>query len=274
MGLARLVCCGRPQANKATSTCPQPGKDAKDIPGVIRPGAGSASVGGKTLLVTAQSGTAQDFHNYLHNSLELTFVNSPGRIALQPHISETVTQLENTGAAPAEVEDLPRRNADVAASRHDTCYETTTVQNHIHGFECDFAAFLNSGVLISRAYSCPVGEMQRPPSSLLEASLRRRQRARAPVAQRAAEGSEAMETFRTPRSLQNPDASQLQTIERFMTAYLATLDGEDMECKFAMTPLLHEAVILRAHDGKHYHGKAAVLRRMQQGRADTAHADG
>ena len=50
-----------------------------------------------------------------------------------------------------------------------------------------------------------------------------------------------------------------------MAVYEGNLDGNSSQLVEDMSPMLAEALSLRAHDGKVYHGRAAALRRLQHG---------
>ncbi len=250
MGLSRLLCCVKPQATIVPGR-PSPGKQLSEHPDGSR-ASGPALAGhknGRTLLVTAQSGSAQDFHSYLHTAHDGIPPNSPGLPTLQPHISDG-HEADPENLSEEHIKEF-RASRQAVASFARCCHTHSTMQ-HSH-------ARLG---LVDRADSCPVGDLQRPPTSLLEASSRRRQRAQAPVAKHQPDCREPSES---PNGCNHLEAQQTQTIKSFMAAYLATLQGEYEDCKTAMSPLFTDVAVLRAHDGKTYHGKAAILRRMQHG---------
>lgn len=172
--------------------------------------------GGRTLLVTAQSGSAQDFEGHLRPSPKV-----PSQLPV-----------------PCKA----RTSKDTEADGVTTCNGPCSV-----GEEQQPAA---------RSDSCPVGK-QRPPGSLLEASQRRRRNVAARLPARHGAGLTQGTGL---------DDQQLTTIMRFMSVYQGQLEGTGFQLEEEMSPLLCNGLILRAHDGKVYTGKAAALRRLQHGK--------
>lgn len=173
--------------------------------------------GGRTLLVTAQSGSAREFEGYLGPHRVHSRLSVPPQLPCEAQSKDT--------------------QADGAA----TCDEA-----------CSAAGEERS---VARSDSRPAGDMQRPPGSLLEASLRRRSRA-------AKLSKRQHKLLKQEASL---DDQQLTTIVRFMGVYKGQLDGAGFQLEEDMSPLLADDLVLRAHDGKVYNGKAAALRRLQHG---------
>ena len=179
--------------------------------------------GGRTLLVTAQSGSAREFEGYVRPS------------SVRPGLSVPL-QL------PCGAQSSKDTQADGVAGCNQACSAVEAERPAVS------------------SYSCPVGDMQRPPGSLLEASVRRRNRAGRPQARQHA-------GLKEEESLDN---QQLTTIMRFMSVYKGQLDGTSFQLVEEMSPLLADGLVLRAHDGKIYNGRDAALRRLQHG-ADPHH---
>ena len=228
MGFKRFLCCTGPAVAL-------PNNDRTDLssrhqPGAFRdtsgPKASSADpLGGRSLLVNASSGTAQDFLSHLRHSPPAPrspSVPAPADCAYAPAPDQGGLQKpQHTGAHFSAISKTPERIEALA----------------------------------SRAHSCPVGDLQQPPRSLAEASIRRRSRARTSVT--VAKG---------PCSLVgDQDAQQLATIQAFMSAYLCNLESTSSDLMKDVAPLLASSIMLQAHDGKIYHGQSATLRRLQHG---------
>ena len=183
--------------------------------------------GGRTLLVTAQSGSARELESYLARDTSDVKV---GLSVPLPPTPEVQTKFDHQKVGPWV------RNLGPSAGRAE--------------------------VTAARSDSCPVGELQRPPNSLLEASLRRRQRDARPQ----------VRPTRAPDLEPSLDEQQLTTIRTFMAVYEANLDGKSSQLVEEISPLLAEALSLRAHDGKVYHGREAALRRLQHGTSCSNHS--
>ncbi|KAK9828286.1 hypothetical protein WJX74_007280 [Apatococcus lobatus] len=217
----RTFCCVRPQdVDRPEKTLPgQTPATAHKFSGEPFPAAHTP--GGRTLIVTAQSGSARELEGYLRRDTPDLKVRLP-----EPTLRPT-----------------PDFQADKRSQGDDTQVRK------------ELPSTSRAEVSAARSDSCPAGDMQRPPNSLIEASIRRRQRAGRPRA------------TQHPASThdQGLDDRQLATIRTFMSVYKANLDGTSCQLVEEMSTLLAEGLVLRAHDGKVYHGQAASLRRLQHG---------